>query len=484
MTTKFNVTTFYVYIAILLIAPIAGYGVGFSNKILLFAISGLILLTLVIPIYASLPTLIIITHFSNLALPGLGRLNLYYILLFIYLIGVILFEFKIKRIHRSLKINLGLLTIWLLFLMAYRGVGLSFLGDNKIGGFVYFQYIASFLWIIILSNTHLSENQWRKSLLLMCTVAFMPFFVFLLKIAGIISNSSFILEIFNQSGTDLDNINELTSTRINSAANVGVFLVIIAVLFYYKQKKKYKIIVFVILGLIISGLSGFRGSIITIILFITIYYYLNDRIQLNRKFYIGVTFLITIVVFINLLPYMPITIQRSFAWLPFTEISERANKLATGTTVWRIMIWEYALNYQVPEYLFIGKGLAFSPDESLPVKISEHYGWAIRTLNYHSGPISLLVTLGLFGFVLFMWFFLKEIKRHYNIQKKINWVSYKLKYYHLVILSFLVTEFIFYIFVYGDIQNSIPKLLFLIGLCEGLYASESDIKKKSLKILK
>jgi hypothetical protein len=249
---------------------------------------------------------------------------------------------------------------------------------------------------------------------------------------------------------------------------------VLATLLFYRRRENTKLLIFIFLGIVVAGLSGFRGSIITIILFSLTFFYLNGKIKFNKKMGLFLVFTLLIILLIIFLPYMPLTIQRSFAWLPFANISGEASKLAVGTSVWRITIWEYVLKYLLPQYLLIGKGLAFSLNDALPVKISEHYAWAIRTLNYHNGPLSLLVTLGLFGFVFFIGFFIIEIKRNYYLQKSSNWVSGELKHLHLVVLSYLITQFIFYLFVYGDLNNSIPSLLFLIGICEGLNASEKQ----------
>ena len=167
---------------------------------------------------------------------------------------------------------------------------------------------------------------------------------------------------------------------------------------------------------------------------------------------------------------MPIPIQRSLSWIPFIDVTEKAQHVADETSEWRIILWKLALK-EVPEYLAVGKGLAFNPNVRLPFSAKEIYAWAIRTMNYHNGPLSFLIILGVGGFFSFIMFLFLVVKRHLKLIR-LPWKSSDLKYYHLIIFSFFLTEIIYFLFIFGDVRSTSPKFFFFVFLLEGLVSSD------------
>ncbi|GIV62062.1 MAG: hypothetical protein KatS3mg044_0928 [Rhodothermaceae bacterium] len=154
------------------------------------------------------------------------------------------------------------------------------------------------------------------------------------------------------------------------------------------------------------------------------------------------------------------------------EISDFAREAASGTSEWRLYVWKMALDNELPRYWLVGKGLAFHPNESLGFMLGDHYAWAVRTRNYHNGPLSLLIVLGLPGFVAFLGFLIIMIRRHLRIARGI-WRSEKLAHFHAVMLVFFIVQVVYFIGIFGDVHISVPRLLFLGALLEGLVASDT-----------
>jgi hypothetical protein len=105
---------------------------------------------------------------------------------------------------------------------------------------------------------------------------------------------------------------------------------------------------------------------------------------------------------------LPLTIQRSLAFLPL-PIDPVIREDAEGSSEWRLRIWKAVLP-EVSQYLFLGKGLAMSREDlefstqiGLHV-ISEDQRGAALAGDYHSGPLSLAITFGIWGVLAFIWF--------------------------------------------------------------------------------
>ena len=132
----------------------------------------------------------------------------------------------------------------------------------------------------------------------------------------------------------------------------------------------------------------------------------------------------------------------------------------------------------IPDYLWLGKGFAFSVDAHLSraALFSEAYAtrWAIVQTAFHQGVLSLLVGTGLPGFIAGMGFLIGMSLRH-NRMKKLEWNDKKLQRMHNVMFSYFVSQAVIYVFVYGDVHVSFPQIFLHGGILEALRFSDSNV---------
>ena len=153
-------------------------------------------------------------------------------------------------------------------------------------------------------------------------------------------------------------------------------------------------------------LGGFRSILLLMLMTFLVLFYL-ERLHYTRFFLVfvlaavlGGTLMVT---FAN---RMPMSIQRSMAFLPI-DIAPEARLSAEASTEWRLQIWEEVLP-QVKDYWLLGKGYGFSAKEMAAmfqarggagdVQITEMAG------DYHNGPLSVIIPFGVFGMFGFLWF--------------------------------------------------------------------------------
>jgi hypothetical protein len=176
---------------------------------------------------------------------------------------------------------------------------------------------------------------------------------------------------------------------------------------------------------------------------------------------------------------LPLSVQRAFSWIPFLDISSTAKSSATGTFNWRLMLWG-RLWHMVPDYLLIGRGFAFKA-VSITSSSGRHLGgvdWAIITHNYHNGPLSLIIDLGLAGFISGSLIFITGLTTQLKFRKK-SWSSEKLSRYHAVLCAVFVVEMLRFYVIHGSAVSSIVLALVHLSMMEGIVRTDMLLAKKS-----
>ncbi|MCS7089840.1 MAG: hypothetical protein RMN51_00985 [Verrucomicrobiota bacterium] len=158
--------------------------------------------------------------------------------------------------------------------------------------------------------------------------------------------------------------------------------------------------------------GGYRSFVLLAALILAIQFYLEGFLKWRY-----LPLWITIAgLFISLLPIshkLPYQVQRSLAWIPWLGL-EQVREDARLSTQWRLELWQRVL-VDVPRYFWLGKGYAinvrdlefaqfrrFDPvrgqGELTPGELAELAG------DYHNGPLSVIVPLGVWGAIGVLWF--------------------------------------------------------------------------------
>jgi hypothetical protein len=111
--------------------------------------------------------------------------------------------------------------------------------------------------------------------------------------------------------------------------------------------------------------------------------------------------------------HLPFTAQRAMAFLPL-DLDPEAVAAAQGSTDWRFDMWSGLMQHEVPDHLWKGKGFAISKDDFDEMMgqtafanaagiHADQQGLALAG-DYHNGMLSLVIPLGVYGVVVFLWF--------------------------------------------------------------------------------
>jgi O-antigen ligase len=74
---------------------------------------------------------------------------------------------------------------------------------------------------------------------------------------------------------------------------------------------------------------------------------------------------------------------------------------------------------EIPTYLFLGKGYAMSGRETDVAQMNQRRSFEVSELagDYHNGPLSVILPLGIFGAATFVWFLVSGLRVMYRNYK-------------------------------------------------------------------
>jgi O-antigen ligase len=180
---------------------------------------------------------------------------------------------------------------------------------------------------------------------------------------------------------------------------------------------------------------------------------------------------------------LPYTFQRSLAFLPL-DISTEARMDTDDSTQWRLNMWE-ALMPQVPKYLLLGKGYAFSAetyDESMArdsafKSIDAAEDPLALASDFHNGPLTVVIPFGIWGGIAWLWFWgagLWAVWRNYRYGDE------DLRRINIFILASYFARGMMFFFVVGSMVSDIAAFTGLAGLSVAINHGVSRRKAPSL----
>jgi hypothetical protein len=223
------------------------------------------------------------------------------------------------------------------------------------------------------------------------------------------------------------------------------------------------LVLFAMIWITLQG--GYRSNFIILALIFVTLFFLEG---LHRTKYAPTLILSGILILAVTLPFadkLPLFVQRSLSILPL-ELDPRVRENAQASTEWRLRIWEQVIP-TIPRYLIIGKGYGIDPRELQAVQAASEFQsssdgtGAELAQDYHSGPLSLIIPLGIFGTIGFLWFLgagFRLLIRNYR------YGSPDLRRINTFLLAYFITRTLFFFAVYGSFQNELAVFTGIVAL--------------------
>lgn len=232
----------------------------------------------------------------------------------------------------------------------------------------------------------------------------------------------------------------------------------------FRINQPWRILTFFLLGTVIMA-GGYRSYAITVIIFLALLFYFERLIRTPLAPTLLLSGLLAAAITLPFVDKLPLTIQRSLSFLPI-EVDPRARQDAESSIEWRVKMWEETIP-SIPQYLLIGKGYSIDPRELETTTelggVGETAGSAGAALasDFHNGPLSLLIPLGIFGVIGFLWFLIAAFRVLLNNYRHGLPEHQRLNTFLLVF--FLTKTFMFFV-IYGSFHTELAIYTGVVGL--------------------
>lgn len=158
----------------------------------------------------------------------------------------------------------------------------------------------------------------------------------------------------------------------------------------------------------LSLVGGARLTLLSSLLLFGVLFYLEGLHRTRLLIPVVAVGVVVAAVTVAFLPRMPFTVQRTLAFLPL-PIDPAAKLSADASSEWRLEMWRNLLP-EVPRHLLLGRGLAVSDadlqaitNQALSARTPDQWLWAAITGDFHNGPLSVVLTFGVWGLIAFVW---------------------------------------------------------------------------------
>ncbi len=217
-----------------------------------------------------------------------------------------------------------------------------------------------------------------------------------------------------------------------------------------------------LLALWVALHAGFRSSVAFFGMMFVAHFFVEG---LHRSRAMPLILLMGIMTAAIVLPFaskMPVTVQRAISFLP-VEIDPVIRMGAESSTEWRLRMWQLVLP-MVPRYLLVGKGYSINPAElamSAGRTGVDSTETAIVAGDYHNGPLTLLIPLGIWGALAFLWFLgagFRVLHRNYRYGDP------ELARINTFLLVYFSVRVVFFFFIFGSFYNELYMFTGLVAM--------------------
>jgi hypothetical protein len=396
--------------------------------------------------------------------------------------GIVVLNSTLLREKQA--INVPALTIPLLFFLAVvlltgkltggmgvRALGGAQIGGGPIGGKGYFVIMFALLGYFVLTSQPIPVERVRKYVSLF----------FLSGVTGAFSNLAYTLGpafyfLFYLFPVDMAMSQAVADFTLGTMKRFhGIAVAGSAVYFYlmlrfgirgiFDLDRPWRLLAF-LLTVLASLFGGYRSLLITAIVHFAIQFYFERLVRTRLCLFLLFSGLAGSALLLPFINKMPPAVQRCFAFIPGAPVSAAAKIDAQASTEWRLEMWSVVVP-QIPKYLILGKGYALNPADLYLASQAERRGLAksyevmVIAGGYHNGPLSLLITFGIFGTLGFLWLAGAGI---WALYRNYRYGDPALHLINTFLLAYFVMRVVVFMFLFGAIDSDLFRFTGILGL--------------------
>jgi O-antigen ligase len=229
-------------------------------------------------------------------------------------------------------------------------------------------------------------------------------------------------------------------------------------------------VIVLILVVAVGMLGGFRAMVIIFAMVFAMQFFLEGLHKTRLVLPMACFGLLGAVVLVAVAPKLPVTYQRALSFLPLQGLDARATLDAEGSAEWRFRIWKSVLP-RIPEHLLLGTGYSLSrKDYGFLFSTSEgstlEQDWDSTVVgDYHNGPLSVILTFGIWGTIAFVWFLVAAIR---VLVANYRYGAPELQIINTFLLAAFAAKTILFLVVFGGLHGDMLHFAGYVGLSVSL----------------
>lgn len=221
--------------------------------------------------------------------------------------------------------------------------------------------------------------------------------------------------------------------------------------------------------------SGFRSSLLLFLLTFMAVFSLEGLWRTRAVPILLLAGLASLAVLLPQSDKLPAPIQRCLSFLP-VRIDPAVADEARYSTEWRLNMWRM-LQPQIPRYLIKGKGYTFDASDlaraetASEANFNNGEGVAAVAMEYHNGPLSVLIPFGILGMLAFTWFIgaaLVVLYRNYRFGDP------ALRRTNTLLLAAFASKTAFFFVIFGALHAELFWFTGILGLSVSLNGGVSQ----------
>jgi hypothetical protein len=341
-------------------------------------------------------------------LPGDAKMHIITMLGFVVLMIAKVSSFPVRSFTASRTRKACIVLLFIVVVTgSCRGWGLKILDNEYWGGMQYVSLVAALLFYIYSGHIAVSWRNFNRTLGCFFTLALLPALAVL--IAYFVPHGELIRNIIDIGEEALEATGAYWQapdvTRWTYLQYPAIWMGVLAIVLYDRKFAFSPAVIFIAsFSFLLLGFSGHRTIVVLLGLTMLIYVGIRRRSVRMSQYVklLGALVLLVAVIYL-FVEHLPLAFQRAFAWLPGIKVTYAAGYDAMATSDWRIEMWKQLIP-MIPDYLWVGRGLAFSVSDLNATanlasdRATMHLSF-IAVHLYHNGPLWFLIDLGIFGLI-------------------------------------------------------------------------------------
>jgi hypothetical protein len=212
-------------------------------------------------------------------------------------------------------------------------------------------------------------------------------------------------------------------------------------------------------------MGGFRSLIVTVGLVFAFQFCFEGLHRTRFLFWLLAAVVGLGLLLLPVMDRLPLAAQRTLSIVPGAPVSQAVKDDARISSDWRVEMWR-VLVPEVPQYLWKGKGYAMNPTDYYLAQaaaargIMKDYEPYLISGEYHSGILTLIIPLGIWGTLAFLAFLAAGARILYWNHR---YGDADLRAVNTFMLAFFLAKTVYYFVVFGSFYSELRVFTGVVG---------------------